>query len=158
MNSDILRDLSFTKDIFDHDKIIYLPCLKTHRRARFTGALKLTMGLLCIKHRVLYMHTKGIEEKLADLNKAVYPDLIITDARKIFITGGPDKGEVADLGLIFASGDRAAIDMIGVDHLLKFDGKDNLLIYRRAEDYGQIKRALKIGLGIKSRADIKVVS
>ncbi|MFC1697201.1 DUF362 domain-containing protein [Nanoarchaeota archaeon] len=158
LNSKTLRDLSFARAIFKHDKLIYLPCMKTHRRARFTMSLKLTMGLLCIKHRVLYMHTKGIEEKVADLNKAVYPDLILMDARKIFITGGPDKGTVRSPGLIFASGDRVAIDMVGLDYLLKYKNEDNLLYPdKKAEEYGQIKRGMKIGLGIKSRDDVRIV-
>lgn len=157
IKSDILRDVSYTEEIFKHNKIIYLPNMKTHRRARFTMSLKLTMGLLCIKHRVLYLHTNRMEEKLADLNKAVYPDLIIMDARKIFVTGGPEKGKIENMGLIFASGDRAAIDMIGLDHLLKYRGEDNLLDKEKAEDYDQIKRAMKIKLGIKSRDEIKIV-
>ncbi|MBI2673278.1 DUF362 domain-containing protein [Candidatus Woesearchaeota archaeon] len=157
LKSNILRDLSFAKEMFLHDKIIYLPCMKTHRRARFTMSIKLTMAFLCIKHRVLFIHTRGIEKKLADLNKAVYPDLIIMDARKIFITGGPDKGRVANLGLLFASGDRAAIDLIGLDYLLKYRNKENLLDKERAEDYDQIKRAMLIGIGIKSRKDIEII-
>jgi len=159
IKSDILRDLSYSKEIFKHDKIVYLPCLKSHRRARFTSAIKLTMALLCIKHRVKFIHVKGIEEKLADLNKAVYPDLIITDARKVFITGGPDKGQEANLDLILASGDRAAIDLVGLNYLLKFpkDKRDPLLDKDIPEEYGQIKRAMKIKLGIKNKDEIKVV-
>ncbi len=158
IHSDILRDVSYAEEIYKHDKIIYLPCMKTHRRARFTMALKLTMALLCVKHRVLHIHTRRIEERLADLNKAIYPDLIIMDARKIFVTGGPDKGTVENLGLIFASGDRTAIDLIGMDHLLKYQGLDNHLDKKQAEEYGQIKRAMKIGIGIKSRNEVKVIN
>jgi uncharacterized protein (DUF362 family) len=39
LKSDILRDLSFAREAFDFDKIIYLPCMKTHRRAKFTMSL-----------------------------------------------------------------------------------------------------------------------
>jgi len=157
LKSDILRDLSFAKETFDFDKIVYIPCMKTHRRAKFTMSLKLTMSLLCIKHRVLFIHTNGIEEKIADMNKAICPDLILMDARKIFVTGGPDKGRIESPGLIYASGDRVAIDIVGLDYLLKYKGKENLLDKNKAEDYGQIKRALKIGIGIKSRDKIRVV-
>jgi uncharacterized protein (DUF362 family) len=157
LHSDILKDLSFAKHVFDFDKIIYLPCMKTHRRAGFTMSMKLTMGLLCIKHRVLFIHTNGIEKKLADINKAIYPDLILMDARKIFVTGGPDKGEIEYPGLIYASGDRVAIDIVGLDYLLKYKERDNLLDKPQAEDYDQIKRAMKIGIGVKSRDQIRVV-
>ncbi|MEK6857648.1 MAG: DUF362 domain-containing protein [Nanoarchaeota archaeon] len=157
LHSDILRDVSYAEEIFKHNKIVYLPCMKTHRRAKFTMALKLTMALLCIKHRVLHIHTRKIEERLADLNKALYPDLIVMDARKIFVTGGPDKGTVENLGLVFASGDRVSIDLIGLDHLLKYRGLENNLDKEKSEDYGQIKRAMKIGIGVKSRSEVEVV-
>lgn len=158
LNSDVVRDLSFAEDVFKFDKIIYLPCMKTHRRAKFTMSLKLTVGLMCLKHRALFLHTRNIEKIIADINKVVYPDLIIMDARKIFVTGGPDKGEVEDLGLIFASGDRVAIDIIGLYHLLKYRGRDNLLDKPKAEDYDQIKRAIEIGVGVRNRSEIKLVN
>ncbi|MDP2908912.1 MAG: DUF362 domain-containing protein [Nanoarchaeota archaeon] len=158
LNSDVLSNVSFAKEMFDYDKIVYLPCLKTHRRARFTMSLKLTMGLTCLKHRILNIHSGNIEEKLADLNKAVYPDLIIMDARKIFVTGGPDTGKEKTLGLIYASGDRAAIDFVGLKDLLKYKNEDNLLDKPNPEDYDQIKRAFKIGLGIKNKNQIKVIN
>jgi hypothetical protein len=66
-----------------------------------------------------------IEEKIADINKAICPSLIIMDARKIFVTGGPDKGKIENPGLIYASGDRVAIDLVGLDYLLKYRGKEN---------------------------------
>lgn len=158
LSSNILNDVSFAKEIFEYDKIVYLPCMKTHRRARFTMSLKLTMGLLCLKHRVLNMHTGNIENKIADLNKALNPALIIMDARKIFVTGGPDNGEMENLGIIYASGDRVAIDYTGLLDLLKFRGRDNLLDKSKPEDYNQIKRAFEIGLGAKNKKFIKILN
>jgi uncharacterized protein (DUF362 family) len=105
------------------------------------------------------LHTKNIERITAEINKAVWPDLIIMDARKIFVTGGPDKGKVKDFGYIFASGDRTAIDLISLDDLLiEAKGEDNFLNKKRAEDYDQIKHAMKIGIGIKNRKEVRVVS
>ncbi|MBL7100737.1 MAG: DUF362 domain-containing protein [Nanoarchaeota archaeon] len=158
LDSDVLNDVSFAREVFDYDKIIYLPCMKTHRRARFTMSLKLTMGLICLKHRILNMHISNIEEKIADLNKAVYPDLIIMDARKIFVTGGPDEGKVKNFGIIYASGDRVAIDFVGLKDLLKYRNEDNLLDKPNPGDYIQIKRAFKIKLGVKNKDLIKVVN
>jgi len=157
LNSDIIKDVSFAEDMFKFDKIVYLPSMKTHRRARFTMSLKLTVGLLCLKHRVQSLHTKRIEENIADLNKALCPDLIIMDARKIMVQGGPDQGKVVDHGYIFASGDRIANDIVGLRHLLSYKGEDNQLDKPNPEDYLQIKRAMKIGIGIKSSAEIEVV-
>ncbi|MBU4502522.1 MAG: DUF362 domain-containing protein [Nanoarchaeota archaeon] len=157
LDSDVLRDVSIAKEVFSYDKLIYLPCMKTHRRARFTMSLKLTMGLQCLKHRVLAMHTGDLENKIADLNKAVSPDLIIMDARKIFVTGGPDSGKVKNHDTIYASGDRVAIDFVGLKDLLKYRNEDNLLDKPNPEDYDQIKRAFKIKLGVKKKELIKII-
>jgi len=49
------------------DKIILLPCLKTHRYARFTAALKLAIGFLRSRERAS-LHLTRLEEKIAELN------------------------------------------------------------------------------------------
>ncbi len=67
------------------------------------------------------------------------PDLIIMDARKIFIKGGPVKGELAEPNLILASDDRIAIDIEGIKIIQSF--KNNSLSKIQAEELPQIKRA-----------------
>ncbi|MFQ5474300.1 MAG: DUF362 domain-containing protein, partial [Candidatus Nanoarchaeia archaeon] len=39
-----LKGLHVPESLFKYDKLIYLPCLKTHSWARFTLSLKLSMG------------------------------------------------------------------------------------------------------------------
>ena len=50
------------------DKLIFLPCLKTHFKSQFTGSLKLSMG--CIKpYERLSFHASNIQEKIKLLLK-----------------------------------------------------------------------------------------
>ncbi len=86
------KKVSLAKDILERDaKLVWLPCMKTHAYARFSLSLKLAVGLLGFGQR-RNLHSMHLEEKIAELNLAVHPDLIIMDVRKCFVAGGPDKG------------------------------------------------------------------
>ncbi len=109
-------------EILDNvDKLILLPCLKTHSKTRITGAVKLSVGFMRPFHRV-GMHLKNLEEKIAEMNKVIRPDLAIMDARECFITGGPLKGETREPNLVLASKSRADIDIEGVKIIQSFEG------------------------------------
>jgi len=133
-----LKAVSLPEILFRADKLIFLPCLKTHIQARFTGALKLSVGFMKPSQRIP-LHLRNIQEKIAELNKIIKPELIIMDARKCFIKGGPAKGEVREPNLILASEDRVAIDIEGVKIIQGFKG--NSLAGIQAEELSQIKRA-----------------
>jgi len=131
-------------DILDKvDKLILLPCLKTHSLADYTGALKLAVGFMKPSQRV-YLHARHLQEKIAELNAIIHPDLIIMDARKCFITKGPSDGETREPDLILASEDRIGLDIEGIRIIQSFEG--NNLKNINPEDLVQIKRAREIGL------------
>lgn len=123
------------------DKLILLPCLKTHKYARYTGALKLAVGFMKPFERVP-LHFRNLQEKVAELNTVINPDLIIMDGRKCFITKGPSSGEVREPGLILASVGRTAIDIEGIRIIKSFPG--NSLSDVVPEDLPQIKRAMEL--------------
>jgi len=157
LNSKIMRNAAFSSEILKHDKIIYLPCLKTHFQARFTLSLKLTVGFMHPRDRKYNLHLRNLEEKVAEINKVVYPDLIIMDGRKCFITEGPFNGELRKPNLILASGNRLALDVVALKTLLSYPAK-NLLIYKNPFQYPQIKHAAQLGLGPQSEKEIGVVT
>ncbi len=134
-----LKSVSIPEILTRADKLILLPNLKTHVQAQFTGALKLSGGFMKPAQRVP-LHLRNIQEKIAELNKVIHSDLIIMDARKIFIKGGPVKGEIAEPNLILASADRIAIDIEGVKIIQSFEG--NSLSKIQPEELPQIKRAM----------------
>lgn len=136
------------------DRIIFLPCLKTHRYARFTASLKLAVGLMKPRERIL-LHLRKLEEKIAELNSVFRPDLIIMDARKCFVTEGPEKGEIREPNLILASQDRIAIDIEGLKILKSYPARNKLNL--PLWEFPQIKRAVELGLGVKSENDYLVI-
>ncbi|MBC7074269.1 DUF362 domain-containing protein, partial [Candidatus Parcubacteria bacterium] len=93
-----LKSVSLTEILERADKIIFVPCLKTHKYAKYTGALKLAVGLMKPIER-LKLHMLHLQEKIAELNTLFKPDLIIMDARKCFINRGPAEGEVREPNL-----------------------------------------------------------
>lgn len=124
------------------DKVILLPCLKTHIYAAYTGALKLAVGLMKPSER-MSLHMNRLQEKIGELNAAYRPDLVIMDARKCFIAGGPAGGELREPGLILASTDRVAVDIEGVRIIQGFPG--NSLAGVEAAELPQIAAALRMG-------------
>ncbi len=133
-----LKKASLTEFLDKADKLILLPCLKTHCYAQFTGALKLSVGFMKPSERIR-LHLRNLQEKIAELNKLINPSLIIMDARKCFISKGPAAGEVREPGLILASIDRVAIDVEGIKIIQSFKG--NSLAGVDPWEIPQIKRA-----------------
>ena len=138
-----LKNPSILKILSDMDKIFYLPCLKTHAWAEYTGALKLSVGLLKPNER-LHLHAGHLQEKIAELNLLLKCDLVIMDARKCFIDDGPTKGTIREPNLILASTNRAELDIEGVKIIQSFPG--NTLSKIKPEEITQIKYARELGI------------
>ncbi len=135
------------------DRLIFLPNCKTHRLARFTMSLKLAFG--CTNKLERVGHFFNLEPKIAEVASVIWPDLCIMDARKCFVTEGPDYGEVREPNLILASGDRIALDIEGIKIIKKYPA-DNLLNID-PWNLPTIKRAVELGIGAKSEKDYKVI-
>jgi uncharacterized protein (DUF362 family) len=150
-----LRSVSIATEALEIDKIVYAPLIKTHHAADFTGAIKLSMGLVKPFFDQITFHAKHLREKLAELGLVVKPDLIIMDARKVFITRGPAKGELREPNLILASGNQVAIDVEGVKILQSYLG--NSLEGKNVWDLIQIKHAIHLGLGPHNKEEYAVI-
>lgn len=149
------KKASIAKDVLEKDaKLVWLPCMKTHKWARFSLSLKLAVGLLKFGQR-RRLHMLHLEEKIADLNLAVHPDLIIMDGRKCFVTGGPANGQMEEPNLILASGDRIAIDVEALKILKSYKAKNKL--GKDVWEFSQIKHAVELGLGVKNENEMQVV-
>jgi len=142
-NGKYLKKVYVTEYLDKADKLILLPCLKTHNLSQFTGSLKLSVGFMKPFQRVR-LHLRHIQEKIAELNKIINPDLIIMDARKIFINKGPSKGDLREPNLILASTDRVAIDVEGIKIIQSYKG--NSLKNIDPWELPQIKKAVKLGI------------
>jgi uncharacterized protein (DUF362 family) len=145
------------------DKVVQTCCLKTHRfGGHFTLSLKNSVGLVA-KHvpGVPYdfmaeLHTSPFQRSMiAEVNGFYKVDMVIMDAIKGFISGGPDRGDVVEPGLMLASSDRVAIDAVGLA-ILKAHGATKG-VEGEVFKLEQIRRAAEIGVGVKSAAEIELI-
>lgn len=151
---DYLHKVSLAKEAFEIEKIVYVPLIKTHHAAGFTGSIKLSMGLVKPFFDQMKFHARHLQEKLAELGLIVKPDLIIMDARKVFINGGPAKGELRIPNLVLASGSQVAIDVEGVKILQSYPG--NSLEGKNVWGLTQIRHAVELGLGPHNEEEYEV--
>jgi len=146
VDGDYLKEVTVPRSVYEADKIVYVPCMKTHQLARFTLSLKLAVGYVHPGER-RSMHMRNLERKIAEFNLALQPDLIIMDGRKAFVTWGPDRGKLVEPGVIMASGDQVAIDVEALKILGSYRAKNRLL--PNPYNSPQIATALRHGLGSK---------
>jgi uncharacterized protein (DUF362 family) len=146
VNGRYLDTVTVPRSAYEADRIVYLPCMKTHRFARFSGVLKLGVGFVHPGER-LALHFGNLEHKVAEINLVWQPDLIIMDGRKAFVSGGPEKGELVEPGVIMASGDLVAIDVEALNILASYKAKNRLL--PNPYHSPQIVTALRHNLGSK---------
>jgi len=144
IGGDYLDEVTVPRSAYEADRIVYLPCMKTHAIGRFTLSLKLSMGFMHPGQR-RGLHARNLERKIAEISLVWQPDLIIMDGRKAFISGGPAKGELAEPGVIMASGDLVAIDVEALRILGSYNARNKLL--PDPYDSPQIAVALRHGLG-----------
>ncbi|MBD3208661.1 MAG: DUF362 domain-containing protein [Candidatus Nealsonbacteria bacterium] len=142
--AEYLKTVSVTEYLDRADKLIFLPNLKTHFQAQFTGSLKLSVGCMKPLQRV-WLHLSHIQEKIAELNTIICPDLVIMDARKCFINGGPAKGKVEQPGLVMASEDRVLVDVEGIKVIQSF--RNNSLKGIDPWRLPQIEKSVNLGIG-----------
>lgn len=136
------------------DRIVYACCMKTHRAARFSMSLKHGIGFLHPKDRRA-MHDAHLEERIAEINTVFHPDLLLLDARRCFVSGGPARGWVRRPGLLLASTDRVALDVEGLKTLSSYWAWNRLL--RDPWKHDQVRHAVARGVGISSPDEYDVV-
>jgi uncharacterized protein (DUF362 family) len=148
-----LKRVALAQAALEAEKIVYVCCLKTHRFADFTMSLKLAMGFVRRRDRVP-MHLWRLSEKLAELNLAIAPDLVIMDGRRCFISDGPSSGELREPNLILASGDRIAIDVEGLKVIQSYPGHS---LKKGPWELTMIRHAAELGLGATSEAEYQLI-
>ncbi|ADU61279.1 MAG: DUF362 domain-containing protein [Pseudodesulfovibrio sp.] len=146
------------------DRVVQTCCLKTHQYGgHFSMALKNAVGAVA-KHDpgdgYNYMgelHRSPDQRSLiAEISQVFRNDLIVMDAMKAFITGGPHAGKEVEPGVIVAGIDPVAVDAVGVAILRMYPTTAKVL---EGPVFGQeqIRRAAELGLGARSAEDIELV-
>jgi uncharacterized protein (DUF362 family) len=144
INGDYLSTVVMPRSAYEADKMVDLPCMKTHNLGAFSGAIKLAFGFVAPRQRRSF-HLGHLQEKLAEISLCWQPDLVIMDGRKAFVSGGPAKGQLVEPGLVLASGDLIAIDVEAIEVTLDYRASNK--IPANPWELPQIATALRHGLG-----------
>lgn len=149
--------VGYPEDLRNYDKVIYSPIMKTHFLGGITQSLKLSVGILHRADRGASLHGFNhifVAEQAAEINLPFRPDLIIMDGRRSLISGGPSHGEQVKPGLILASGDQVANDVMGIKILQEwYPNMAANKIGMYAWYQKQILQAVKLGVGYAKKDD-----
>ncbi len=151
------------RPILEAECLISTCCLKTHQYGGvFTLSLKLHVGVVpTSRHGYGYMnelHGSPHQRKMiAEINAPFKPDLIVLDGIDAFVDGGPMTGKRVKGNVFLASTDRVAIDAVGVA-LLKTLGSNDRIMKPKIFKQEQIARAVELGLGASSPAEIDLIA
>ncbi len=147
--------------LYSVDYMIALPVIKTHWTASFTMGLKSQISITADQDRRQLPHGKHRDplfgNMIAEANLIFKPDFYISDATKCFVTHGPNVGTLREPGLIIASPDVIANDVVGLA-LLKTLGTIPKIQESSVWAQPQIKRAVELGLGVRDREEIVIKS
>jgi uncharacterized protein (DUF362 family) len=159
------RGFALPRPVLTADGIVQTCCLKTHRYGgHFTLSLKNSVGLAAKwvpgedYNYMNELHGSPDQRRMiAEINAAYTPDLIVLDGIEAFVDGGPARGKRVQPNLILAGLDRVAIDAVGVAVLRHF-GTTPAVSAGKIFEQEQIARAVELGLGAKSPAQIELAT
>lgn len=138
----ILKSFYLPKIIKQADLIVNVPKLKTHTLTKMTGAIKNLYGCIPGGLKQLYhKKAKGDEkfsELLVDIYQNIKPALNIMDAVVAMEGEGPSSGKPRKVGLILASKNAVALDIVA-SRLIGFNPGEILAIREAERRFGKIK-------------------
>ncbi len=136
----------FYKEALDADKLINVPVAKTHGSTTLTLSMKNLMGVIGKNRGQIHW---GIDQKLADISTFIRPTLIVLDATRIMLHGGPsgsDLGSVKVMNRVIAGTDPVAVDSWGAT-----------LFGMKGTEIGHIARAYDMGLGQIDLSKVRII-
>ena len=113
IGGEVLGEWEVYQDALEVDRIINVPVLKHHSLARLTMGMKNLMGLIGGKRSQLHWR---LGESLADLAAFFKPDLVVLDATRVLLAGGPQGGNLRNvrrMDTIVVGQDQVAVDTWG---------------------------------------------
>ena len=140
--------------------------LKTHRfGGHFSASLKNSIGLVAkqavtgTRHNyMLELHSSADQRvMIAEANQLYRPLLVVMDASRVFVEGGPEAGDLAYPQVVALSRDRVALDAVGIA-LLRLHGAAGPVSKGAVFEQAQIKRAVELKLGAQSPKEIRFLT
>ena len=148
------------RPVVEAEYLVWTCCLKTHQFGGIHSmSLKLAVGVTRKNSRFSDLHAdqNTIRFKIAEINYAFAPQVILMDGVDIFVDGGPMTGKLVRAGVVVAGTDRIAVDAVGLA-VLKYHGSNQAIMSRKIFEQEQLTRAMELGLGIKGPDQIEIIT
>jgi uncharacterized protein (DUF362 family) len=147
------------KPVVETECVISTCCLKTHQFGGvFSMSLKNSVGTVPRQGRGYMRELHGSPDQrkmIAEINSGYKPALIVLDGLEAFVDQGPMSGPLKTADVFLAGTDRVAIDAVGLA-ILKDLGSNDAIMKTPIFAQEQISRAVELGLGASSAADIVI--
>ena len=111
-NSLAVNEILISNLVFEVDKIINLPVMKTHTQTTVTLGMKNLKGCIIGKEKLI-LHHVGLSEGIVDLNTILKPTFTIIDGIVGMEGNGPTNGKPKRMNLLLGSSDILALEIIG---------------------------------------------
>lgn len=146
------KGLKIPKAVYDSERIILTPILRSHTTATFTCSLKLGVGLIDAEERDWLHNGKDFYEKMIDINLAYQVDMVIADALRMNTGLKTAPEDEVSPGIITASNNMVASDVVSAALMQKY--RTVRVVDYETQDQTQFKLAEKLGLGVQNLSGI----
>jgi uncharacterized protein (DUF362 family) len=113
LDGHVLREIRLPKALVEADFFVNLPKAKTHFLTAVTVGIKNLFGCIRYEDRKKFHREFDLAFVLADVLKALPPDLTVVDAFQAMEGFGPHAGTAINLGLVIAGKEAVAVDTVG---------------------------------------------
>jgi len=107
----VLKEIPISKLVFEVDKIINVPVMKTHSLTTVTLGMKNLKGCVPGAHK-LTPHRLGVSKSVVDLNTVIKPTFTVMDAIECMEGNGPMNGRPKRMDLLLGSDDVLALEIV----------------------------------------------
>ncbi len=121
-NAWVAKKVRVSRPVLEADCLINVPVMKTHFLASVTLGLKNLKGCLSGREKSKF-HRIGLHKAIGDLNLLLAPRLTVIDAMTAGEGMGPHFVDEVEMGLIIASDDNLAADIVGAS-VMGYDPKE----------------------------------
>lgn len=131
--------------LFEADKFINIPVVKSHGLSGLTAAMKNLYGVVGGRRGKLHAQ---IDDSIATLARFVRPTLVVLDAFRVMVTNGPSGGREADLihpRTVAVGTDQVALDAFAAT-----------VIGRTPKEIGHVRLAHERGLGNMRYRELRI--
>jgi uncharacterized protein (DUF362 family) len=147
--------IKIPRTVYEADRIIFTPILRSHSTATFTCSLKLGVGLIDAEERDWLHNGEKFYEKMMDINLAYQVDLVIADVLKMNIGFRTDPKDEVEPKIITASNNMVASDAVSAALMKRYDTVR--VSNYKTQDHIQFKLAERRDLGKANTSAIDIV-